>query len=274
MASALGATALQATLVSVAFSVTGISAKINKAAGKVFGDDLVNVANIFGAGYAMFNGGFDIGGTPDPAAMNVPTGAEAGDLFQSQMSAQGFEPAAIESAAQGNVFDAVLPQADTVANAEFDQDWADMAAGKEALSEVQGVDLNTGAPTGVDPKAVTDAVTPTTDTQLIQQQGTGAAGTGAAKQVANTATASDAAALKAAAPTPGVNPPAGSNVFEKMFYTTDKAGNRVFNDRMAGALIQGVGGAVGGYMTAQQQQQALDWQKQKYNTRPTGRIIA
>lgn len=62
IATAMGASATMATIITVGFAVTGMSEKINKAASNVFGEDLVKVANIAGAAYSVFNGGFDIGG--------------------------------------------------------------------------------------------------------------------------------------------------------------------------------------------------------------------
>lgn len=59
---AAGATATTIALTSIALAVTGISGKINKAATKVFGEDLVKVANIAGSMYLAFGGGFSGGG--------------------------------------------------------------------------------------------------------------------------------------------------------------------------------------------------------------------
>ena len=62
-AAAIGLSAgMLATLTTVAFAVTGINEKINKAAGNVFGEDLVKVVNLAGMAYGAYNGGFDIGG--------------------------------------------------------------------------------------------------------------------------------------------------------------------------------------------------------------------
>ena len=265
MASALGATALQATLVSVAFSVTGISAKIDKAASKVFGKDLVMLGNVLGAGYAMFNGGFDIGGTPDPTAMNVPTGAEAGDLFQSQMAAQGIAPTSVNTDAFNLSEMSAAPLTEDAWNAMG-------AENSQYLADSGIVDMTTGLPGNVDAKvAPTTPETAAAQAPTAQQpQATGAASAQAAaptatasSATAGNATASDATAQKAAAPT---------NIFERMFYTTDKAGNRVFNDRLAGGVIQGVGSAAGGYMQSQEAAKGLDWQKQKYGARIGGRV--
>lgn len=265
MASTLGATALQATLVSVAFSVTGISAKIDKAASKVFGKDLVMLGNVLGAGYAMFNGGFDIGGTADPAAMNVPTGAEAGDLFQGQMAAQGISPTSVNTDAFNLSEMGAAPLTEDAWNAMG-------AENSQYLADSGIVDMTTGLPGNVDAKvSTTTPETAAAQAPTAQQpQATGAASAQAAaptatasSATAGNATASAATAQKAAAPT---------NIFERMFYTTDKAGNRVFNDRLAGGVIQGLGSAASGYMQSQEAANGLKWQQDKYNTRIGGRV--
>ena len=55
IAGAIGVSGITAgvvsTVASVAFQVTGVKDKINKAASKVFGEDLVGFANIAGAVY-------------------------------------------------------------------------------------------------------------------------------------------------------------------------------------------------------------------------------
>lgn len=271
----MGATALQATLVSVAFSVTGISAKIDKAASKVFGKDMVMLGNVLGAGYAMFNGGFDVGAgaAPAPTAMNVPTGAQAGDLFQSHMAAQGIEPASVSTDA--------FNLSDMASEPMTDEAWsASGASNTAALDDAAGTNLMTGEPVGVDAKTVDTTPTasaPITDTT---PQASGALSSQATASSATASKATDhivpnATQAKAAADVlskqlaPYQQP---SNIFERMFYTTDKAGNRVFNDRLAGGVIQGVGSAAGGYMQSQEAAKGLDWQKQKYGARIGGRV--
>lgn len=53
--------AMVTAVTSIALQVTGINNKINKAASQVFGEDLVNVANVVGAVYGAVNGGFNFG---------------------------------------------------------------------------------------------------------------------------------------------------------------------------------------------------------------------
>lgn len=112
-ATAMGLSAATATIASVAtsvvFQVTGVNDKINRAASKVFGEDLVQFVNIAGAVYGAVNGGFDLdpakeffglgeaaaGGAEAAAAMNVPTGVEAGAAFEAQMAGNGISPISI-----------------------------------------------------------------------------------------------------------------------------------------------------------------------------------
>lgn len=82
---ALGAAiGVSASLVSVGVgvlgAVSGISDKVNKAASKVFGDDLVQVGNIAGAAFMAFGGGFP-GGGPSGAELEAANAADmAGGL--------------------------------------------------------------------------------------------------------------------------------------------------------------------------------------------------
>lgn len=87
LGAALSISATMATaLTTVAFSVTGISDKINKAAASVFGEDLVMVGNIFGAAYGAFGGGFGIG---DAAAGTGADAINGMDLASDQFTAAG-----------------------------------------------------------------------------------------------------------------------------------------------------------------------------------------
>lgn len=292
MASALGATALQATLVSVAFAVTGISAKIDKAATKVFGKDMVKLATIAGSAYAMFNGGFEIGGGEAAASTAANTAAAADDaLFNADCAAATGGDGGLmagESVAGGNTFNL----SDMGSDAAFEADWA-TASGADGglMANETGTNLMTGEPVGVDAKtAATTSTTsaPITDTtpQASGALSSQAAAPQAANAAASNASAAGAAASKATAPMMTAEQGAqmakdiagaqkaadSSNIFDRLFYTTDKAGNRVFNDRMAGGLIQGVGGAVGSYMQGQQADDALNWQKQRYTARVGGRV--
>jgi len=290
VASALGATALQATLVSVAFAVTGISAKIDKAASNVFGKDLVMLGNVLGAGYAMFNRGFDVGGGADtigPATDAAGNLTSAPEISSSEWDATGAANAsAIEAASAG-----AQPMNLSDMAAGFD-DGSFFGGGSTASVDSTNMLTNTSG--------ITDGKAPTTTapadgalkltSSTSQPQGTGAA---SAQAAAPTATASSATAgnATAAQATDHIVPNATqakaaadvlskqlapyqqpSNIFERMFYTTDKAGNRVFHDRLAGGVVQGLGSAAGDYMKSQEAAKVLKWQQDKYNTRIGGRV--
>ena len=280
VASALGATALQATLSSVAFSVTGISAKIDKAASNVFGKDLVMLGNVLGAGYAMFNRGFDVGGGADtigPATDAAGNLTSAPEISSSAWDATGAANAsAIEAASAG-----AQPMNLSDMAAGFD-DGSFFGGGSTASVDSTNMLTNTSG--------ITDGKAPTTTapadgalkltSSTSQPQGTGAASAQATAGNATAAQATDqivpnATQAKAAADAlskqlaPYQQP---SNIFERLMYTTDKAGNRVFNNQLAGNVIQGLSSAASGYMQSQEAAKGLDWQKQKYGARIGGRV--
>ena len=112
-----------ATVTAVAFQVTGINDKINKAASKVFGEDLVQVANLAGMAYSGFNGGWQseglsgmLGGA-EVAAGGADVASVADKAFDADWAKAtgGMEmPSGVTS--PGNVFDKITPQASTTAS--------------------------------------------------------------------------------------------------------------------------------------------------------------
>ena len=278
----MGATALQATLVTVAFSVTGISAKIDKAASKVFGKDLVMLGNVLGAGYAMFNDGFDIGGGAEsigPATDTAGNLTSAPEISSSAWDAMGEANAtAIESASAGmqptNLADMAAGYDDgsffSGNGAEFSPVTPDAAA---ASSE--GTNMITLDKPGADSKLSVDKV----KTAQLEQPAGATSQTAAARSAAGskvtapkTTKAIEAPSNKVTAPKTTKAIEAPSNIFDRLMYTTDKAGNKVFNDRLAGGVAQGLGTAASGYMQSQEAAKGLDWQKQKYGARIGGRV--
>lgn len=226
------------------FQVSGINDKINKAASKVFGEDLVNVANIAGAVYGAWNGGFSLdpakeflgigeaaaglsGGAEAASAMNVPTGLESGAAFESHMTGLGQTPA--------NVFNNI------------------------GVSEVAAPQPVAGTPTA-NPAALPKAPTPTTGTSLTTPQvntdprtiaskydlvPSNAAGSSAA---ASNAASANATGINATASGIGIQAPPGAltpqpSVFDKLL---SKVG-----DKTIAGVIQGGATAAGNYMTAQ-----------------------
>lgn len=116
-----------ATVTAVAFQVTGINDKINKAASKVFGEDLVQVANLAGMAYAGFNGGWQseglsgVLGGAEVAAGGADVASVADKAFDADWAKAtgGMEmPSGVTS--PGNVFDKITPQASTTASNGLD----------------------------------------------------------------------------------------------------------------------------------------------------------
>jgi hypothetical protein len=91
---AAGATATTVAMVSVAFAVTGINQKIDKAASNVFGEDLVKVATIAGLAYGAYNGGFGFGEGAGEAASGLSgmTAENAAGLADGFDTASQFVP--------------------------------------------------------------------------------------------------------------------------------------------------------------------------------------
>lgn len=287
VASALGASTAVSIGISVAFSVTGISDKINKAASKVFGKDLVNVGNLFAAGYAAYNGGFDIGGggaaaaTADATAMNVPNGAEAGSLFEAQMAKMGATPASVAAADGSSVFENI--GVTDAADAAFEADPAAASSGDGGFmpSEQATTNLLDGtATTGVgnDGKLAADAAKPTTSqveqptgaaapkASASNAAGTRAAGSNAAANIVPNATQQGQAFQQYMA-TQGIQPKAtDGNIFTRLF--TNKDGT--INTRMVGGVMQGVGLTASAIGQASEANKARKWQQDMYNARPTG----
>lgn len=111
---AMGASATAIAITTVAFAVTGISAKINKAAASVFGEDLVQIGNIFGAAYGAFSGAFS----------GAASAAESG----ASLAGETLSKAALDGTSAFG--------ANSVAGA---YNLADMAAGAESLSDAANI---------------------------------------------------------------------------------------------------------------------------------------
>lgn len=110
--------------ITVAAAVTGISAKIDKAATKVFGKDLVLAANLVGAAYMAWSGGAFGGGEAGGAAA-----AEAGAAGAAEAGA-GAAAGTEAAAASGGVLDvgAAMNSAELAGTAASTQTAAPAAA--------------------------------------------------------------------------------------------------------------------------------------------------
>lgn len=269
------------TIASVAFQVTGINDKINKAASKVFGEDLVKFANIAGAGYAMFNGGFDIGGgATDASSLEAVNGMDAAsDAF---------------SAAGGTVSDgltAMTPATEMtgLAGGELSKSALDGTnafggssstgafnlaeqAGAVAPTADAGTNLITpNQPLGVDAK-VTASTTGATDgiKQAAMQPGAAsanAAGTNAAGANASATQSIPQASMPSATVAQAGAP---STLGAKTGSFFDKLLN---NEKAMGLAIQGLGQGLTAAQANKAQQEALDWQKKRYTATGNFRVV-
>ena len=235
------------TIASVAFQVTGINDKINKAASKVFGEDLVNVANIAGAVYGAWNGGFSLdpakeflgigeaasgmsGAAEAASAMNVPTGIESGAAFESHMTGLGQTPTNVFS--NIGVSEIATPQP---------------VAGTPTAG--QGINALNNKVAGVDSMQVAaDAATAPAKVSAVSKYDlvpSNAAGNVAA---ASNATSANAAGINATASGIGLQAPGNALAAQPSVF--DNPLSKVGDKTIAGA-IQGGATMAGNYMTAQ-----------------------
>lgn len=120
---AAGASTAVALTVGVAFAVTGINDKINKAAEGVFGKDLVMVGNLAGMAYGAFGGGFTpsdgISSANQLAAENLSYGLTAEGvpiMADAAVTAASVAPSVAENLSYGLTAEGVPIMADSVAS--------------------------------------------------------------------------------------------------------------------------------------------------------------
>lgn len=273
------------TIASVAFQVTGINDKINKAASKVFGEDLVKFANIAGAGYAMFNGGFDIGGgATDASSLWDVNGMDAAsDAF---------------SAAGGTVSDgltAMTPATEMtgLAGGELSKSALDGTnafggssspgafnlaeqAGAVAPTADAGTNLITpNQPLGVDAKVTATAPSATEGLQQAAAPQPGAAGVDAAGNKYSLVSQGNASAPVSSSglgvrPPASLQPPAPAGFGAKAGSFFDRLLN---NEKAMGMAIQGLGQGLTSAQAGKAQQEALDWQKKRYTATGNFRVV-
>ncbi len=281
------------TIASVAFQVTGVNDKINKAASKVFGDDLVKFANIAGAGYAMFNGGFDIGGADaggaasaiDPSSAGAVNGMDAAsDAFSAANSAaggglasDGFGGIYNAPGTAGNVIDTLSSNGLSGAT-EYVPDGGMNSVEMGAITPdaSAGTDLiNPGKPLGVDSKVT---ATPPSATEGLQQAAApqpGAAGVDAAGNKYSLVSQGNASAPVSSSglgvrPPASLQPPAPAGFGAKAGSFFDRLLN---NEKAMGLAIQGLGQGLTAAQANKAQQEALDWQKKRYTATGNFRVV-
>lgn len=237
---------MASVLTTVAFAVTGISDKINKAAESVFGKDLVRVANIAGAAYGAFNGGFSIG----DSTANIGYGELAADGMTDMAAVEAANAA--DAALQTGEIAQVASGAANVGYSDF-TNTADMDAVQSAISgdTANVVDKIAGTPTStVDLMSAREPMFPSApDTQIAQTSG--AAG--------NSATAGNASGVQAAGGSANNVTNSAPGFFDNMLSGAKKMVTNKDGTISNGALQAGgniIQGAFGGYSAAKAREQA------------------
>ena len=276
---------------SVVFQVSGINDKINKAASKAFGEDLVGFANIAGAVYGAVNGGFDIGkggelasgagealskaaldGTTDlgfnsaAGAYDVATGS-TNTLNGLPLAGEALSKATLDGtnafgsnssgdyfnlADQAGIVDAAAPTVEQGTNV------MDQSAPLNTDSKVAEMSRSSGA-TAPDAAANKNAVSTAPNASALNAAGQSAAGQSAA-----------GSGLGLRLPNNALVPQESGNVFTRML------GGLSEKERLG--LLQGAGTAVTGYMTsreaAKKSAAEMAWAKERYyNSAPSVRVV-
>lgn len=263
---AVGISATMATMItSVAFSVTGISSKIDKAAASVFGDDLVKVADIFGAAYGAFTGGtFGFDGAGEAAGGLTELG-EAGGY--------GYTQGTEEALQFGSLADRAGDAAGMDGSIMGDQSLSELGdAG--GYGYAPNADSNVVEALNPSETAPTSQGGPIEQTRLTGRPASLIQGTGAASAQASTADAAganaagvqaagaNAAGANAAAnvQAPGAAPPASQGFFGRLGgMVLDKNGQLTnAGGRLVGGLVQGVGSGYAAATKAKQEQAMFD----------------
>lgn len=227
MAAGTSTTVMMAT--TLVLAATGISAKIDKAASKVFGSDIVKFADIAGAVYMGVNGG--MGGSEGAEGASATTAADDARELTNASEMAGENAASATTGAS----------AATTGASTID---ATSAVTNGASQATQGV-LSQAAAGDVAGQG------------LVSQ---GAAGGGI-----NAPIATGAAADTSQAAATGMNAAPKQTLFEKL--TAGPTADDVQRASMRGALIQMGGnllaGAAKGYADAKQLEEQRAWQRQQ-----------
>lgn len=276
------------TIASVAFQVTGINDKINKAASKVFGEDLVGIANIAGMAYGAINGGFDIGSGAggaesaiDASSAGAVNGSDfASDMFSASNNAAGGSLASDgmggiynPPGTPGNVIDSLAKNGLSGAN-EYTSDGGMNSVEMNAIAPDQTAGTNLiepSQPLGIDSKAL-EQTTKSAEVASTNAAAPRAAGLDAAggKAAAGQALKAGEASQSATAPPPVQKPSTPQTLGAKSGSFFDKLMN---NDKALGAVIQGVGGGISAAANSKAEKDKLEWMKQRYTATPNVRVL-
>lgn len=278
------------TIASVVFQVTGVNDKINKAASKVFGEDLVKFANIAGAGYAMFNGGFDIGGGGEAAAGLSKATLDGTTAFGANSAPGAYDLASGATGVAGETTGLAgvgLGKSTLDGTNAFG---ANSSSGAFNLAEQAGMVAPTAeagtnliAPNqrlGLDAKAASSASSVTDGLKQAAATQPGAAGVDAAGANAagnkyslapeGNASAPVSSSGLGVRPPSSLQPPATTGFGAKTGSFFDKL---MANEKAMGMAIQGLGQGLTAAQAGKAQQEALDWQKKRYTATGNFRVV-
>lgn len=262
------------TFTAVAFTVTGVSEKINKAASKVFGEDLVNFANIAGAGFAMWNGGFDLGSGAAETAGGQALAASTPELTETAWNAAGADNLKAINEAVGIT--------DGISSASQSFNLSDLSStmpepgddglnmlGKSSNTPTEVKGINAMKP---DQPVMTDSkpMTPSTEPPKVQAPSVTAEPPKATtpSATANVAAKTDATATVKPAATAPVVQPEEQSFFRKLF--ADKDGN--IDKRLVGATLQTAGSAFAGANANRLKQQQYEEEIRRRDSMAVGRF--
>ena len=254
----MGVEALTIAITSVAFAVTGISAKIDKAAASVFGKDLVMFADVAGAAFMAFGGMGNAAGAGGGAEVGAANAVSDANYAGADWGAMADAPGVGQAASNvGNVDSLAELAQPTVADAM--QGTLNEA---NAIGEMGG---NSGEflEAAAKPQNVFERIDLLNDpnaTQKVQdmtagQQGTGVAAPQAAAQQGGAAN-SVATRPVAAGPMPNATAPAPAtqprSFFDKLIYDAKGEINPT--------TLRLAGGALAGYGQSAERQRMFDQQ--------------
>lgn len=277
----ISATAVSA-VASLALQATGMNDKINKAASKVFGEDLVQIVNIAGAVYGAVSSLGSAAGAVD--GLSAATDASSAmavngmDLADNVFNAAGGVVSDGFSALGGGTTDAssiwAVNGMDAVDNSF---NLANKAAGGGLSSNGVGVNLiKPDAPMNVDAKPISNSTSLAADELANRSPGTnptaqsGATGQTAARNEASGAKASASQLLKAGDITKGVEGPKTPSVTKPVtaepgsFF--DKLGKFATSEKGLGMLAQGVGTGLTNASKEKLEREKMDIAERRYRS--------
>lgn len=275
------------SVVGLALQVTGINNKINKAASKVFGEDLVSIVNIAGAVYGAVSSLGNAAGAVDGLSAATDAGSAMAvngmDLASDTFNAAGGVVSDGFSVLGGGTTDASSIWATNGMDAADNSfNLANVAAGGGLASDGVGVNLiKPEAGVNVDAKVAFSSTSSAADELANRSQGTSptvqgeAARPTAAGQGASGMKASSGQQLKAGDITKGVEAPKAPEVTKPMvapkpgsFFDNlvSNAGKFATSEKGMGLLVQGVGAGLTNASREKAEKRKQDLAERKYTS--------